>query len=205
LSRPVDPKAKFRIKPHVTKGYTYASTQPSELDPATGKKVYRHIHWGTVDEELKFIPGEKFYSASPKQRAQLIFPDNWDLSEAIKLTGLRKHGRAKCDLNCQNLLYGDIWLLEQVAIKTYIRQDLEAVFGGNPEIVDDILTLAIFLYLTEYTYNRLATWQKIVRSPSSRELTPSEITRLTQSITERHRMDLLKLRRSDLEKTNFAQ
>jgi transposase len=200
LGRPVDPNAKFRVKPHVTKGYTYASTQPPEFDPVTGKKVYRHIHWGTVDEDLKFKPGEKFYSASPKQRAQLIFPDNWDMSEAIKLTGLRKPCRLKCDLNCQNLLYGDIWLLEQVAIKTNIRQDLEAVFDGNLEIVDDILTLAIFPYLTEYTYNRLATWQKIVRAPSSRELTPSVITRLTQSITERHRMELLKLRGARLGK-----
>jgi hypothetical protein len=116
------------------------------------------------------------------------------MSEAEKLTGLRKPGRPVYDTDSQNRLYGDIWLLEQVAIKTGIRQDLESVFNRNREIVDDILTLAMFPYLSKFTYNRVARWQKIVKAPSSRELTPTEITRLTQSITEQHRMELLKLR-----------
>jgi len=97
-----------------------------------------------------------------------------------------------------NRLYGDIWLLEQIAEKTGIRKDLEAVFDGNREIVDDIITLAIFPYITSYTYNRVARWQKVARSPSSRNLTPKAITLLTQSITEQHRMDLLRLRAARL-------
>jgi transposase len=116
------------------------------------------------------------------------------MSEAEKLTGLREPGRSVYDTDCQNRLYGDIWILEQVAKKTGIRQDLEAVFNGNHEIVDDILTLAMFPYLTKFTYNRVARWQRIAKAPSSRELTPTEITRLTQSITEQHRMELLELR-----------
>lgn len=200
MTRPVNPNAQFRVKPHVTNGYTYASTQPPYVDPVTGKKKYRYIHWGTVDENGKFLPGSSFYSASPDERARLIFPESWDMSEAEKLTGMRKQGRPECDTDCQNRLYGDVWLLEQVAMKTGIRQDLETVFNGNREIADDILTLAMFPYLTKFTYNRVARWGRIVKTPSARELTPTEITRLTQSITERHRMELLTLRAARLGK-----
>jgi hypothetical protein len=97
-------------------------------------------------------------------------------------------------------LYGDIWLLEQVAAKTGVRQDLEAVFDGNIELADDILTLAMFPYLTKHAYNRVARWQRNANAPSTRELTPSLITRLTQTITEQHRMELLKLRALRIEK-----
>ena len=60
MARPVDPNAQYTVKPHKTKGYTYASTQPPYTDPKTGKKKYRYIHWGSVDENLKFIPGKPF-------------------------------------------------------------------------------------------------------------------------------------------------
>jgi len=195
MARPVDPSAQYRVKPHETKGYVYASTQPSYIDPQTGKKKYRYIHWGTVDGERKFIPGTAFCMATPEERAKLIFPDGWDLSEAEKL-----RNPVTYFAEYQNRLYGDIWLLEQVAIKTGIRQDLAAVFNRDIDIVDDIMTLAVFPYLTKFTYNRVARWQRVARTSSSRELTPTEITRLTQSITEQHRMDLLRLRAARLEK-----
>ena len=204
MARPVDPNAQYRVKPHAYGGNTYASTQPPYIDPNTGKKKYRYIHWGKVDNDQKFIPGTRFYLASPEERARLIFPESWDLSEAEKITGLRKPGRPVYDADCQNRLYGDIWLLEQVAAKTGIRQDIEAVFNGNREIVDDILTLAMFPYITKYTYNRVVRWQSVAKSPSLRELTPTEITRLTQSITEQHRMALLKLRAARLEKDELC-
>ena len=204
MARPVNPNAQYRIKPHITNGYTYASTQPPYIDQNTGKKKYRCIYCGAVDENLKFIPGSKYYLASPEERLQLIFPEDWDMSEAEKLTGLRKQGRPVYDGDCQNRLYGDVWLLEQVAAKTGIRHDLDAVFNGNCEFVDDILTLAVFPYLTKFTYNRVARWQRTTKAPSSRELTPTEITRLTQSITEQHRMDLLKLRAARLGKDELC-
>lgn len=204
MGRSVDPNAQYRVKPHVTKGYTYASTQPPYIDTDTGKKKYRYVHWGTVDENRKFIPGSSFYLASPEERARLIFPEDWDMSEAEKFTGLRKPGRPAYDGNCQNRLYGDVWMLEQVATKTGIRQDLDAVFGGNREIVDDILTLAMFPYLTKFNYSRVARWQRAAKSPSSRDLTPTEITRLTQSITEQHRMDFLRLRAARLGKDELC-
>jgi hypothetical protein len=170
----------------------------------TGKKKYHYIHWGSIDENLRFIPSSPFFLATPEERSRLIFPKEWDISEAEKLTGLRKAGRPAYEEECQNRLYGDIWLLEQIAAKTGIRQDLETVFRGNNEIVDDIITLAIFPYITKFTYNRVTRWQKIAGAPSSRELTPTEITRLTQSITEQHRIDLLKLRAARLQKDELC-
>jgi hypothetical protein len=204
MPRPVDPVAQYRVKLHVTHGYTYASTRPPFIDTETGKKKYPYIHWGTVDENLKFVPGTPFYHATPEERTQLIFPENWDMSEAEKLTGLKKQGRPGYSGECHNRLYGDIWLLEQVALVTGIRQDLEKVFHGNREIVDDIITLAVFPYLTKFTYNRVARWQRTAKAPSSRELTPKAITFLTQSITEQHRMDLLRLRAARLGKDELC-
>jgi hypothetical protein len=204
MGRRADPSAQNRVKPHTTKGYTYASTQPPYVDENTGEKKYRHIHWGTVDENLKFTPGSQFYLASPDERARLIFPENWDISEAEKLTGLRSAGRPEYDGDCQNRFYGDIWLLEQIAEKTGVRRDLETVFDGNREIVSDILTLAMFPYLTKFNYSRVARWQKIAAAPSSRDLTPKAITLLTQSITEQHRMELLGLRAAKLGKDELC-
>jgi hypothetical protein len=200
----VDPNAQYRVKPHNNGGYIYASTQPPYLDPDTGKKKYRYIHWGSVDDNCKFIPGHRFYQASPEERARLIFPENWDMSEAKKLTGLRSAGRPAYDDDHQNRFYGDIWLLEQIAMKTGVRQDLESVFNGNREIVDDILTLAMFPYLTKFNYSRVARWQKIAAAPSSRELTPKAITLLSQAITEQHRMNLLRLRAAKLGKNELC-
>jgi transposase len=210
MARPVDPDAQYRVKLHVTKGYTYASTQPPIIDPDTGKKKYSHIHWGTVvsvseeSEKLKFIPSSNFYLASPEERALLIFPEDWDISEAETLTGLRKSGRPAYTEEDQNRLYGDVWLLDQIATKTGIREDLELVFNGNSEMVDDILTLAMFPYLTKFNYSRVARWQRAVWTPSSRELTPTNITRLTQAITEQHRMSLLNLRAMRLGKDELC-
>ena len=204
MSRPVDPDAQYRVKPHVTHGYTYASTRPPFIDPNTGKKKYPHVHWGIIDENQKFIPGTSFYQATPEERVRLIFPRGWDISETEKLTGLQTQEAPIVAGKYQNRLYGDVWFLEQIAIKTGIMQDLNTVFGGNREIVSDILTLAMFPYLTNYTYNRVARWQRITAVPSSRELTSKAITQFTQSITEQHRMELLKLRAARLSKDELC-
>ena len=68
------------------------------------------------------------------------------------------------------------------------------VFEGNKEKVDDIMTLAMFPYISSYSYSRLARWQRYTKTPSAREMSPGDITRLTQSITEKDRQALLRLR-----------
>ena len=204
MARHENPDTRYRVRKHVNGGYIYASTQPPCIDPDSGEKKYRHVHWGTVDENNKFTPGSPFFMASPEERARLIFPDGWDMSEAERLTGLRPPEKPSYVGEDQNRFYGDIWLLEQIATEVGIRQDLESVFEGNREIVDDILTLAMFPYLTKYNYSRVARWQKVAAAPSCRELTPKAITLLTQSITEQHRMDLLRLRAAKLGKDELC-
>ena len=198
MGRRENPGTQFRVRKHVNGGYTYASTQPPYIDPNTGAKKYHHVHWGTVDENLKFIPGSLFYQASPEERARLIFPEEWDMSEVKKFADLREPCRPVYDDDERNRFYGDIWLLEQIAAKTGIRRDLEVVFDRNCEIVDDIMTLAMFTYLTKFDYSRVARWQQVAVAPSSRELTPQAITLLTHYIGEQHRTDLLRLRAARL-------
>ena len=200
MARPVDPDAPYRVTIHTTNGYRYASTQPSMVNPETGKRTHRQVHWGTVDENLKFIPGKQYIVASPEERQKLIFPEGWDLSEIDKLSGRRKQGRPAIEGQDENRLYGDIWLLEQIADVTGIRKDLLKVFDGNTEMVDIILTLAMFLMCGKGTYNQLVAWQRIAKAPYSKPLASPFITKVTQSITEQNRMDLLRLRAARLRK-----
>jgi hypothetical protein len=203
MARPVSECSIYRVSIHKNGGYMYASTHPFTISP-DGKRKYSNLHWGTVDEGLKFHPGKQFLYASLEERSRLIFPEGWDLSETEKLSGKRSQGRASYNEEDANRFYGDVWLLDQVARKTGLRKDLLAVFHENAEMVDDILTLAYFPYLTGFTYNRLARWQRIVKTPSSRELTPTVITRLTQSISERERMNLFRLRAGRLDKDELC-
>lgn len=67
-------------------------------------------------------------------------------------------------------------------------------FGGNAEMVNDILTMAYFPFIDNLSYSHLAQWQREVKAPSERKLTSTLITRLTQDITEKNRMDLFRCR-----------
>ena len=198
MPRKVDPNSQYRVSIHLNNGYRYASTQPYVINPNTGKKSYHHIHWGTVDENNKFIPGKNYLVASIAEREKLIFPEDWDLSEVKKLSGAREKGRPAIESQNENRLYGDIWLLEQIAEKTEIRKDLMKTFNGNEETVNAVMTLAFFLLSGKGTYNQLAAWQRITKVPYGRELSSTYITRLTQSITENDRISLLKLRAAKL-------
>ena len=194
MPRKTDPNSQYRVSIHLNNGYRYASTQPYEINPDTGKKSYHHVHWGIVDENNRFIPGKNYLVASLSDRAKLIFPDDWDLSEIKKLSGAREKGRPSIESQNENRLYGDIWLLEQISERTGIRKDLLKTFDGNEETVNAIMTMAFYLFSGKGTYNQLGSWQRITRTPYDKELSSPYITRLTQSITESDRIRLLKLR-----------
>ena len=193
MSRPAKEDSIYRLSPHKNGDYMYASTHPYTLTD-DGKRKYRLQHWGTLTPELKFIPGKQYLYASMEERNKLIFPSEWDLSEIDKLASNRKAGRVAHEGEDFNRLYGDIWLLERVADMAGLRKDLMSVFDGNAEMVNDILTLSYYPIVTGNNYSRVARWQRIVKTPSKAELYPTMITRLSQSITERHRMDLFRLR-----------
>lgn len=198
MARPARADGKISVTLHLDKGHRYACTQPFTIDPDTGRKKYSKVLWGHVTEDLKFIPSFKFIN-SPKVWDTLDFPSEWDLSAVDRLKKIHKEGQLKAgrpvydgdDLNRQ---YGDIWFLQQVAEKADLHKDLMSVFDGNKEMVDDVLTLAIFPYITEFNYNRVERWQRIAKSPSNRVLSPTAVTLLTQSLTEQNRMDLFRRR-----------
>ena len=61
MSRRTDPNSQYKVAIHAINGYRYASTQPFQVDPETGKKVYRRVHWGTVD-----APEMNAFNGDPK-------------------------------------------------------------------------------------------------------------------------------------------
>ena len=193
MARPISAETANRVTLHINRGYRYASTRPRVVNE-TGKNSNKSIHWGTVTEDKKFIPNKRYLYATVEERSKLVFPEDWDLSEVDRLSANRGPGRPPSGEEDKNRLYGATWLLEQIAKKTGLRKDLEEVFDGNKDMVDDVMTLAMFPYLTNFSYSRLARHQEVYKFPTSRLLTPPDITRLTQSITERHRTRLLKLR-----------
>lgn len=194
MPRNIDPQAPYRMSIHKLGPYLYASTQPAEVDEETGKRTYRRIHWGRFDPETKtFTPNMAFRLLEPQQRKKFIFPEDWDTSAIDSMAGLRKPGR-RPQKRHGDRLYGDIWLLEQIAEKIGLRKDLLTVFNGNDELVDMVLTLAMYPYLSKSSFNRLPRWQRIVRTPCNEPLTASRITRLTQRISTMHRDELFRLR-----------
>ena len=204
MARPIDPNAQYRVTIHNIGGYRYASTQPSYRDPETGKLKHKRIHWGTLDDNNKFIPGPKYIFAPIEERSKLVFPEGWDMSELEKLSGGRKPGRPAMESQDENRLYGDIWLMERVADVTGIRDDLMKTFDGNRETVDAVLTLAYFPMSGRGTYDHLSAWARIAKTPYGGDLSSPNITALTQSITERNRMDLFRLRAKRLGKDELC-
>lgn len=204
MPRKADPDNQYRIAIHEYNGYRYASTQPAVVDPTTGAKHYRRVHWGTVEDGDRFVPGKRYIFASLEERSRLIFPDGWDLSEIYKLSGFRKPGRPVKEGQDENRLYGDVWLLEQVADVTGIKHDLARTFGGNMEMVDAVLAMAMFLIAGRGTYSQMASWQRIARAPYNQPLPSPSITRLTQAITEQNRMDLLRCRAARLKSNELC-
>ena len=120
MARPTNPDTPFKITLHVNGGYRYATTRPL-VKNEEGKTHNKSIHWGTVTEDLKFLPGHHFIYASSAERDKLIFPKEWDLSEIDKLESYRKPGRPANEDDDKNRFYGDIWLLEKIAETTGIR------------------------------------------------------------------------------------
>ena len=191
--RPTNADTAYKIIVHANGKYRYASTKQYTLGE-DGKKTYSYKHWGTVDDKNKFHPGQNFFLAPPAERRKLIFPSGWDLSGASGLSEKKPRGRVAYEADDVDRQYGATWFLDQVAERTGVREDLQTVFGGNTEIVDDILTMAYYPFLDNLSYNHLSQWQREVKAPSERRLTSTAITRLAQSITEQNRMDLSRQR-----------
>ena len=178
---------------HTNGGHKYASTKVRSIGD-DGSVKYTYKHWGTLLGGNRFHPGTNYFYASLEERRKLIFPAGWDLSEVSELTSTRRSGRIAYQGEDVDRQYGATWFLDRVAEKTGLIDDLRSVFGGNMEMVEDVLTMAYFPFVENLSYNQMAQWQKEVKAPSPRELNSVNITRLTQTITEQNRMDMFRLR-----------
>ena len=87
MARTADTATTYKVKIHTNNGYRYASTQPLIVNPerTPGRNKHKRIHWGTIDDEMKFHPNNNYIMASPKEPAKPIYPDDWDMSEAKAL------------------------------------------------------------------------------------------------------------------------
>ena len=201
--RPAKSDTIYKMQIHVNGTHRYASTQPFTIGE-DGKKHYTHKHWGTLDENLRFHPNTTYLYASIEERGKLIFPKEWDLSELENLESNRKRGRVAYEADDVDRMYGATWLLDRVAERTGLTSDLRKVFGGNMEMVNDVLTLAYYPFIDNLSYNHLSFWQREVKAPSDRVLNGVSITRLTQSITEKNRMDLFRMRAARMGKDELC-
>lgn len=190
--RPVREETPYKIIIHRNGGRRYASTKVAIVGE-DGRKQYRHKHWGSLDDDNRFHPNATYFNTAPAERAKLIFPQGWKLDGATG-RGEEKRGRVEYSKDDVDRQYGATWLLDRVAERTGIREDLLKVFGGNAEKVDQILTMAYFPFIDNLSYSHLARWQREVRTPTDISLTSKAVTMLTQSITEQNRMDLFRLR-----------
>lgn len=196
--RPTNADTAYKIIIHTNGGRRYASTKIATTGK-DGKKQFVHKHWGTLDEENRFHPNVTYFNASPAERAKLIFPEGWDLSEA-KGRGESRRGRIEYEKDDVDRQYGSTWLLDRVAEATGVKEDLLKVFDGNHELVAQVLTMAYFPFVDNLSYSHLSRWQREVKSPTEISLTPKAVTLLTQSITEQHRMDLFRCRAARVDK-----
>lgn len=232
--RKADPKSPYKVFLHKDKKYRYAATQKKNSDAGTGTKArYIITHWGTVSEDLVFSPNATYRLTDVEERLKLIFPKDWDISEAMSMNRTDKAVRtsardASRDINeiCpyddnavpvsaeekqpvnnrhvtpsdtvldqfNNRFYGAFWLLDQLAHQAGVYEDLLSVFNGNAAVVNEVITMAIYPYLSNRNFNRMARWQHGHKTAVDYDLTSSYITRFTQRICDDHRMRLIGLR-----------
>ena len=82
-----------------------------------------------MDEGNRFHPNANYFYAPVAERLRLIFPKEWDLSEAERLSGLKHRGCVAYEADDVDRQYGVTWLLDRVADVTGVRDDLMKAFG----------------------------------------------------------------------------
>ena len=149
---------------------------------------HRRVYHGFYQERACIPVFIRFLRLDAEERAKFIFPAEWTLEETPEAAEPRESAATG------NRLYGDVWLLEQVAERIGLRSDLVKAFDGNQEMAYAILTMAMYQVSNGGSFNRMAHWQRIEKVPFKTPLTAQLITHLTQKVTEANRMELFRLR-----------
>jgi len=165
MARTSSPDSIYRVSVHRNAGHLYAATHPFTVD-ASGKRRYSVIHWGTVTEDLRFIPGKRYLQTPEEIRSKLVFPEGWDLSaiSGLQLAAAETKGRRlPLQSGDAGKAFGDIWLLERIADISGLHEDLSEAFG---DAADGLLTLAYYPFLTGTSFLRFQRWQASTKVPS---------------------------------------
>ena len=169
--RKPDTNLKYKVVIHKQGKYRYAATQ-EYIKNKKGKYIHKYHIWGTVDKNLVFSPNEKFRLISVTERNKMRFPSDWNIEkiyssqsqlqtskiEKVKTQTETSNPPPLSSDQYNNKLYGSIWLMEQLAKKLGIIDDLLEVFDNDIIKVNKIIALAIFPYLSQRSYNRMATY-----------------------------------------------
>ena len=91
-------------------------------------------------------------------------------------------------------LYGAVWMFEQLADNCGLLDDLILTMQMNITVANEILALAIYPYIGRKSYSRFARWQSVYKTQVSILMTAPYITKLSQSITDTHRMEMIRKR-----------
>ena len=201
MARPTNPDTPYIVSAHKTGKYTYASSQ-RYIEDKDGNPKRRHVHWGVIDNHLKFHPGKEFLYLPLSERKKLIFPGDWDLSEIHKLNKSSPVPVDTSTISCspdvfnglQDRFYGAVWLLERISDQLGVRHDLMVAFDNDQVMVDDVMTIAMFIVISKLNVDRLVDWQDIEKYPSQHYLHSSVITALEKSITDEQRKVFFKCR-----------
>ena len=65
MARPISDETAHKVTLHINNGYRYATLRPRVTNEATGKRMNKSIHLGTVTESLKFIPCPRYPRIDP--------------------------------------------------------------------------------------------------------------------------------------------
>ena len=202
MARPRKENAEFFIHRHKLGGHVYAATRPVYINEKTGKRDHTVVHWGKIIDNV-FVPNEDFFELTPEERARFLSLDDVDTGTIKQLLPSKKKRNApkpKPVNRCR--FYGDIWLFEQIAHRFGLKDILMEIFEQKEDVVNDLLSLACYQCITGYGLNHVVRWQRVEVAPPDKPLTPSRVTRLTQKITEEHRIGLLKHLAKRVKKNN---
>ena len=193
-ARKADPQSRYRVMAHKANGYVYAATCETVVDEG-GKKGRRYTHWGALEDGRTFVPNLRYLALSAQERERLVFPADWDISKVGSCAPMAGEvGDPAEPTVVENKLYGDVWLLVEIAKLTGVTHDLMVALSHQTELVDDVLSLAACHCLTGRDLLRLPTWQRSVRLPSVHELCPERVERLMRSIDHGQVMEFFSLR-----------
>lgn len=179
--RPRNESTPYIMKVHTTRGHAYVSTRRR----IEGKNTMGYIHWGTL-EDGKFIPNPGFLLLPRAEQDKYVFDKDWDLSSYHKMrdeTPYKAPSGTELKGRSLSMLYGHIWLLEQVVKRQGVEEDLLKTFNGDKEKVKELISVAFYIIAYPEAFYNMSDYQRICRFPTSHAMSSTAISRLAVSIT----------------------